>query len=287
MTPMIGKISLTTAKTVINMNKQTTTIWQFPKMSLIKQREGFYCRESMSHPAKMPPYLAQAIILSYTNKDESILDPMAGIGTTVIEAVKLGRNATGVEYEKKFVDLCNKNLAITNKIIGGAAGRGIFINGDARKLSNAVQKNFDSIIFSPPYENVVCNQNDSALNKQIFSYMVPYSKKKITKDNKDEVNIGLQKGKTYLGGMLRVYKECFNVLRPEGVMILVVRNFRRKGEEIDLRTNTIHLCKLAGFKFFQTCIHTLNVLSIWQKINTKRIPCLLLNTVEYVLVFKK
>lgn len=281
-------IAMSGQKTVINMNKQTTTIWQLPKISPLKQREGFYCKKSVSHPAKMPPSLAQSIVLTYTKKGDSILDPMTGIGTTVIEAVKLGRNATGVEYEKNFVDLCNKNLIITNKAIGNEAGNGKFIKGDARKLSNIFdQKDFDSIIFSPPYENVLCNQNDSALSKKVFGFMVPYSEEKATKDNKGEVNIGLQKGETYLGEMIKVYKECFNVLKPDGFMILVVRNFRRKGEEIDLRTNTIQLCRMAGFKFFQTCMHILNDLSFWQKINTKKVPCLMLNVTEYILVFKK
>ena len=65
--------------------KQTTTIWQFPKISPRKQREGFYCEESMSHPAKMPTYLAQAVILTYTKEGDLIFDPMAGIGTVPIE----------------------------------------------------------------------------------------------------------------------------------------------------------------------------------------------------------
>lgn len=272
------------------MNKQTTTIWQLPKISPLKQRGGFYCKESMSHPAKMPTYLAQSIILTYTKKGDLILDPMTGIGTTVIEAVKLGRNATGVEYEKNFVDLCNKNLVITKKAIGSEVGNGIFIRCDSRKLSKVLDRHdFDSIIFSPPYENVLCKQkgNGSALCKKVFGYMVPYSEEKATKENKGEVNIGLQKGETYLGEMLKVYKECHSVLKTDGLMILVVRNFRRKGEEIDLRTNTIHLCKMAGFKFFQTCMHILNEISFWQKINTKKVPFLMLNTTEYVLVFKK
>ncbi|MCX5698670.1 MAG: class I SAM-dependent methyltransferase [Candidatus Omnitrophica bacterium] len=272
------------------MNKQTTTIWQLPKISPLKQREGFYCEESMSHPAKMPPHLAQSAILTYTEKNDRILDVMTGIGTTVIEAVKLDRNAIGVDCEKRFVDICNKNLAITKKKLGSGGGNGLFIKGDARKLSNILnQKNFDSIIFSPPYENVLCKQkgNSSALCKEVFGYMVPYSEEKSTKENKGEVNIGLQKGETYLGEMLKVYKECYNVLKPDGFMILVVRNFRRKGEEIDLRTNTIQLCKIAGFKFFQTCMHILNDLSFWQKINTKKVPCLMLNVTEYILVFKK
>jgi DNA modification methylase len=320
--------------------KQTTTVWQFPKVSPRKQREGFYCEESMSHPAKMPTYLAQAIISSYTKAGELILDPMTGIGTTIIEAVKLGRNAIGVEYEKNFVDMANKNLRITKEKLGSSAGTGVIIKGDARELSKTLSKhNFDSIIFSPPfadtlagsskddlkkykhgsagkdygdrddknqignlkyspidtiifsppYEEVVCNQanNNSELCRRKFGYMVPYSEKTKKGALPDEINIGMQKGATYLAEMLKVYEECYKVLKPGSFMILVVKNFRRKGEEINLMANTIQLCKAAGFKYFQTCIRVLNEASFWQINNVRKTPHLMLNLIEYVLVFRK
>lgn len=322
------------------MKKQTTTIWQFPGISPIKQREGFYCKESMSHPAKMPTYLAQSIILTYTQKGDFILDPMTGIGTTVIEAVKLGRNAVGVEYEKKFMNLCNKNLRLTREKMNNSIGKGMFIQGDSRDLGKVLRSsnNFDSIIFSPPfadslagsskdnikkfrhgsagkdygdrrdanqignlkhtpidtiifsppYEQVVCNQdNNSELCRRKFGYMVPYSDKPREKMQPSQINIGLQKGKTYLGEMLKVYQECYSVLKHGSLMILVVKNFRRKGEEADLMGDTIQLCRMAGFQFFQTCIRVLNGVSFWQINNTRKTPHLMLNITEYILVFKK
>ena len=272
------------------MHKQTTTIWQFPKISPLKQREWFYCKESMSHPAKMPTYLAQAIILTYTQKGDFILDPMTGIGTTVIEAVKLGRNAVGIEYERKFMGICNKNLKLTREKMNNQIGRGMFIQGDAREISKTLRNsnNFDSIIFSPPYEQVVCNQdNNSELCRQKFGYMVSYSDKPKEKMPPSQINIGLQKGKTYLGEMLKVYQECYTVLKQGSFMILVVKNFRRKGEESDLMGNTIQLCKMAGFKFFQTCIRVLNGVSFWQINSTRKTPYLMLNLTEYILVFRK
>jgi len=77
---------------------------------------GFWCCSSQSersyylcndHPAKMCPYLARAILQLYG--ESPVLDPMAGVRTTLIEAVLLGMDAVGVEYERKFVDQANKN----------------------------------------------------------------------------------------------------------------------------------------------------------------------------------
>ena len=117
--------------------------------------------------------------------------------------------------------------------------------------------------------------------------MVPYSEKTKKNTPPNEINIGMQKGATYLGEMYKVYVECYKVLKPGSFMILVVKNFRRKGEEINLMANTIQLCKAAGFKFFQTCMRVLNEASFWQINNVKKTPYLMLNLTEYVLVFKK
>lgn len=314
------------------MNKQTTTIWQFPRISPLKQREGFYCRESMCHPAKMPTYLVRAIILTYTQEGDLVLDPMAGIGTTVIESFRLGRKAIGVEYENKFFNICLKNLALAKRNLNDPAGDGMFIKGDSRQLSKILNKhNFDSIIFSPPFadslagsskddigkfkhgsagkdygdktdlnqignlkhkaidtiifsppyghESYRSHNNNSKITNEKFGYAVPYSD--------SPQNIGLQNGQNYLMEMLKVYQECHRVLKPGSFMILVVKNFRRRGEEVNLLNDTIRLCRLAGFGFFQTCIHVLNGASFWQINHVKKTPYLLLNLTEYILVFRK
>src|SRR5699024_3527363 len=61
-------------------------------------RRGRYTRESMNHPGKMLPTIARYAIRTYTAPGEIVLDPMAGIGTTVVEAMRLGRHGIGVEY---------------------------------------------------------------------------------------------------------------------------------------------------------------------------------------------
>ena len=394
------------------MEKKITTIWQFPKISPIKQREGYYCKESIQHPAKMPTYLAQAIILTYTKEDDLILDPMAGIGTTVIEAIKLGRNAIGVEYEKKFAEICNKNLRLTKAKQNSQTAKGMFVKGDARELNKVLVKHkekIDSVVFSPPYSDtpvisynntewtkefqkqlegkgyiewqgkkytekdwralnhgridgrtmrgmkkgsVGYGQVDSIITSPPYSEGIGHSQGKkagkdivgkdrfvgsYSKDNKNignlrhgqidsiitsppysegighgggiknraierskgiwlqgknsysqsKNNIGETRGKNYLSEMLKVYQECYKVLKEDGLMILVIKNFRRKGEEIDLRGDTIQLCRLAGFKFFQTCIHVLNGASFWQINHTRKTPYLMLNLTEYILVFRK
>ena len=41
---------------------------------------------------------------------------------------------------------------------------------------------------------------------------------------------------------------CFLVLKPNGYMVLVTKNFSRKHKEVRLDLDTIKLCEIAGFQ---------------------------------------
>ena len=50
-------------------------------------------------PAKFPPQLPEYIILQLTDPGDIVLDPMVGSGTTMVEAVRLGRRAVGCDID--------------------------------------------------------------------------------------------------------------------------------------------------------------------------------------------
>lgn len=47
---------------------------------------------------------AEHYIKLFTLPDDTVLDPMVGTGTTMIAALKLGRNAIGIDIDKKLID---------------------------------------------------------------------------------------------------------------------------------------------------------------------------------------
>lgn len=77
------------------------SVWLTGQISSRDQRRGRYLRASLAHPGKMLPSIARYAIATYTAPGGLVLDPMAGIGTTPVEAVHLGRDAVGVEYERR------------------------------------------------------------------------------------------------------------------------------------------------------------------------------------------
>jgi DNA modification methylase len=145
--------------------------------------------------------------------------------------------------------------------------------------------NIDSIITSPPYEGAMDGgsrhtkggipQRDLKM-KRLGSYDV---------DGKE--NIGNLYGNTYLEAMLQVYQQCYKVLKPQGLMILVTKNFIRNKKVIRLDLDTIKLCEQAGFSFVKRRHRKLRSQSFWRIIYYQKHPDVPVIDKEDILVFRK
>ena len=69
------------------------SVWPTAQQDARSQRRGRYLPASTAHPAKMLPAIAATAISRYTQPGDLVADPMCGIGTTLVEAIHLGRNA--------------------------------------------------------------------------------------------------------------------------------------------------------------------------------------------------
>ena len=64
-------------------------VWPVAQTSAQYQRAGCYLPACSQHPAKMFPELARRIVTEYSTPGQVVVDPLAGIGTTVVEAALL------------------------------------------------------------------------------------------------------------------------------------------------------------------------------------------------------
>ncbi len=67
-------------------------------------------RANDQHEAQFPLALADRIVKLYSEKGDLVLDPFMGSGTTAIAAIKNKREYLGIDKEKKYVDLANRNI---------------------------------------------------------------------------------------------------------------------------------------------------------------------------------
>lgn len=61
--------------------------------------------ERTSHPTQKPEGLLLELVSRHTNAGETICDPFAGSGTTLVAAKRLGRKAIGVEINEAYCEI--------------------------------------------------------------------------------------------------------------------------------------------------------------------------------------
>jgi len=66
--------------------------------------------QGAAHPAPFPEKLAHDHIISWSNKGDTVLDPMCGSGTTLKMAKLLGRNAIGIDTSEKYCEIAARRL---------------------------------------------------------------------------------------------------------------------------------------------------------------------------------
>jgi modification methylase len=221
------------------------SIWPTAQNSPARQRAGRYLPVSGTHPAKMLPAIAAHAIATYTNPGDLVLDPMCGIGTTLVEAVHLGRDAIGVEYEPRWAALAEANLAHARS--RGATGRGEVVCGDARHLralaDPAVRGLVALVLTSPPYgatlHGQVRTQPGGGVHKSHYRYST------------DPANLAHQPTTALLDGLARILAEAASLLRLGGIVALTVRPFWTAGQLVDLPGEVGRLAERAGLVLFE------------------------------------
>lgn len=79
----------------------TKSVWQFATVSA----------KRVGHPAPFPIELPRRLIELYTFKNEIILDPFMGSGTTALAAIETGRHYIGYDLNEDYTQLARERIA--------------------------------------------------------------------------------------------------------------------------------------------------------------------------------
>ncbi|MGW3066952.1 TRM11 family SAM-dependent methyltransferase [Streptomyces sp. NPDC001130] len=219
------------------------SVWNTAPTSAPAQRGDRYVRASAAHPAKMLPLIAAHAVRTYTKPGDLVLDPMCGIGTTLVEAVHLGRHALGTEYEPKWADIAEQNLRHADA--QGATGNAAVYTGDARRLTTLIPGVFhglvDLVVTSPPYGPSVHGQVRSS--RETGRRGVIKKDYRYSHDPSNLAHVGLE---TLLEAFTEILIQCRHLLRPGGHAVITTRPWRERGELIDLPSATLAAARAAG-----------------------------------------
>lgn len=107
-------------------------------------------KSKMIHPASYPDELAADFINFFSKPNDWVLDPFAGIGSTLVAAKGLERNSLGIELYPEYVKYAEKRIATQpgNTI-------STLFHGDCRTILPGLYEGWknkiDFCITSPPY----------------------------------------------------------------------------------------------------------------------------------------
>ncbi|MFD6662480.1 TRM11 family SAM-dependent methyltransferase [Micromonospora chalcea] len=225
------------------------TVWATAQATGPVQRRGRYVRESVQHPARMLPAIAAHAVTAYTQPGDLVLDPMCGIGTTLVEAIHAGRDAIGMEYESRWSDIADANIKHAHT--QGATGRAGVIRGDATSILSLVPAALTGqialVVTSPPYGPTVhglVRPGTDGVAKFDNAY----------NDGTDRGNLAYRDLTGLADGFAQILTGCHTLLRPGGVVVVTARPWRKHGELVDLPSAVIGAGIRAGLTPVDRCV---------------------------------
>ena len=225
----------------------TLSVWPVAQQTAREQRRGRYLPDSTAHPGKMLPELARAIIRAYSDPGELVLDPMCGIGTTLVEAIHLDRDAVGVELEPRWTAIAAGNVTLARE--QGARAHALCLQGDARRLGSGLLDELGGavplILTSPPYGPSLHGQVKAGHGRPVEKWDDRYSR---NRDNLAHLPAGRGRAgrPSFADALAEILAGCRRMLAPDGRLVLTARPYRSHGTLVDLPSEIVRLSASAG-----------------------------------------
>ena len=237
------------------------SVWVTAQTTPTFQRKGRYHPDSGAHPAKMFPEIVRHAVDAYTRPGDLVLDPMCGIGTTLVEALHAGRRAVGVEYETRWAELARTNIGLARE--AGIDLDAAVYQGDARKLPallpESLRGRVDLVLTSPPYGDsvhgrVTANANNNTRPIKKFNHR--YGASVLDRGNLANVGVG-----RLLSGFTRILVGAAEYLAPGGHVVITARPWRQHAELVNLPAHLVTCGALAGLVPVERCVALLGRLT--------------------------
>ena len=101
-----GSLKKPGAKENIDINEEEFKQWVVAKWSIAPERN----MKEYGHPAMFPEQLVERVLKLFSYKNDVVLDPFNGAGTTTVVAKRLHRRYLGIDISREYCDTALKRL---------------------------------------------------------------------------------------------------------------------------------------------------------------------------------
>ena len=188
-------------------------------------------KDVLRHPAKFPETLAQEFIEFFTKREQVVFDPMVGTGSTLVAALRAGRNSYGIELNQTYADIARQVVEEEYEALGECTKDLVaeVITGDANNIDNYVSIKqippIDYIITSPPYWDMLRARGAETQKKRRTSpeLDVFYSEDINDLGNVDDYD-------EFVERLVRIYELLQPYLKPRAYLTIIVKNVKKGGK---------------------------------------------------------
>lgn len=199
---------------------ETLTVWSFPN-------RGNWATHAGNYRGNWSPYIPRNLLLKYTDPNDTVLDPMMGSGTSLVECKLLGRNAIGIDINRDAVMVTLDRLNFSYKSLDSEYPRRLAIQtyvGDARNLDLVEDESIDLVAIHPPYSGIIA-----------------YTGKRVDGDLSGEKFVD------YLVGMQIVAEEAFRVLKQDRCCAVLIGDTRKHLHYVPISARILEVFLDVGF----------------------------------------
>lgn len=207
-------------------------------------RRKLFTEETFQHKARINLFWLAWLLDQHTALGKIVLDPMGGAGSILLAATKQRPVLTG-DVEPHWARLQSQNVQRIHQMMFSAPAH--VARWDAAKLPIA-SGTIPAIVTSPPYFDMFSDWNrktgvamDGAVGETGLCYGF---------HTQQVGNIHIYEN--YLCAMRQIYRECWRVLRPGAILVLVIGDRVKKRRIVPITDDTNALCQANGFELINS-----------------------------------
>jgi DNA modification methylase len=174
------------------------------------------------HPAPFSFQDVGRLIRFFTKKNELVLDPFCGIGSTLKACAILKRQGVGVELSSKWADLAVERLILE---IGKDHKQKIICSDIRNTLSSFENEEFQFMVTSPPYWSILTKDADHKMKKTRLSENL---ETQYSSDDRDLGNI--KEYNSFLEELTLVFQNIALKIESGRYMSIIVSDFRHESK---------------------------------------------------------
>ena len=180
----------------------------------------------LMHPAKFPETMAQEFIEFFTKQGASVLDPMAGTGSTLVAALRAGRNSCGIELNPKYARIAEQVIMEEREQLGEEAQslRADVITGDAAHAAGLKMGQFEYVLTSPPYWDMLHAPGSETQRKRRSSTELDV----IYSDDPHDLG-NIHDYDRFVEKLVAIYTGLKPLLCEKAYLTIIVKNVKKRG----------------------------------------------------------